>query len=171
MKGNPPTIFTGDRSKSGDFLREFKIYCMANSQNNSMLVPLNCIGLAISFIHGPMVNDWVEHMMNQINRHLAQGINPCYNFSSLPPSTCLSSRTWSVFPFVSHVIFPSTVTLLFIITCRRGLPFILILDLDSSVLTFLSPTTCTILRLMPVVAGPSQALFLYLTVASTMTKP
>ena len=49
---------------------------MANSQNNSMLVPLNRMGLAISFIHGPMVNDWVEHMMNQIDRHLAQGINP-----------------------------------------------------------------------------------------------
>ena len=67
MKGNPPTIFTGDRSKSNDFLREFKIYRMANSQNNSMLVPLDCIGLAISFIRRPMVNDWVEHMMNRIN--------------------------------------------------------------------------------------------------------
>ena len=63
MKGNPPTIFTGDRSKSDDFLQEFKIYCMANSQNNSMLVPLDRISLAISFIRGPMVNDWVEHMM------------------------------------------------------------------------------------------------------------
>ena len=76
MKGNPPTIFTGDQSKSDDFLREFKIYCMANSQNNSMLVPLDRIGLAISFICGPMVNNWVEHMMNWIDRHLAQGINP-----------------------------------------------------------------------------------------------
>ena len=67
MKGNPPTIFTGDRSKSDNFLREFKIYHMANSQNNSMLVPLDRIGLAISFIRGPMVNDWVEHMMNRID--------------------------------------------------------------------------------------------------------
>lgn len=41
MKGNPPTIFSGDRSKSDDFLREFKIYRMANSQNNSMLIPLD----------------------------------------------------------------------------------------------------------------------------------
>ena len=63
MKGNPPTIFSGDRSKSDDFLREFKIYQMANSQNNSMLVPLDQIGLAISFIRGPNVNDWVEGMM------------------------------------------------------------------------------------------------------------
>ena len=31
MKGNPPSIFHGDRSKSDDFLREFKIYQMANS--------------------------------------------------------------------------------------------------------------------------------------------
>ena len=55
MKGNPPTIFTGDRSKSDDFLREFKIYRMANSQSTSMLIPLNRIGLTISFIRGPMV--------------------------------------------------------------------------------------------------------------------
>ena len=41
-----------------------------------MLIPLDHIGLAISFIHGPMVNDWVEHMMNRIDQHLAQGVNP-----------------------------------------------------------------------------------------------
>ena len=76
MKGNPPTIFSGDRSKSDDFLREFKIYRMANSQNNSMLVPLDRIGLAISFIRGPNVNDWVEGMMTRIDRHLANGIDP-----------------------------------------------------------------------------------------------
>ena len=67
MKGNPPTIFTGDWSKSDDFLWEFKIYRMANSQNNSMLIPLDQIGLTISFIRGPMVNDWVKHMMNWID--------------------------------------------------------------------------------------------------------
>ena len=50
MKGNPPTIFSGDQSKSDDFLREFKIYQMANSQNNSMLILLDWIELAISFI-------------------------------------------------------------------------------------------------------------------------
>ena len=76
MKGNPPTIFSGDQSKSDDFLREFKIYRMANSQNNSMLIPLNRIGLAISFIRGPNVNNWVKGMMTRINQHLANGIDP-----------------------------------------------------------------------------------------------
>jgi hypothetical protein len=64
MRGNAPTIFTGDRSKSDEFLREFKIYHMVNSQNNAMLVPLDRIGLAISFIRGLNVNDWVENMLN-----------------------------------------------------------------------------------------------------------
>ena len=49
---------------------------MANSQNNSMLILLDRIGLAISFIRGPNVNNWVEGMMTCIDRHLANGIDP-----------------------------------------------------------------------------------------------
>ena len=30
MHGNPPTIFTGDCSKSNEFLEDFKVYRMAN---------------------------------------------------------------------------------------------------------------------------------------------
>ena len=48
----------------------------------------------------------------------------CYDFSSLSPSHTyyrLSSPNPACVPcFVSHVTFPFTVTLLFIITCRRG---------------------------------------------------
>ena len=31
IKGNPPTIFAGDRLKSDNFIRKFKIYWLANS--------------------------------------------------------------------------------------------------------------------------------------------
>ena len=41
-----------------------------------MLILLDWIGLAISFIRGPNVNDWVEGMMTHIDRHLANGIDP-----------------------------------------------------------------------------------------------
>ena len=30
MRGNPPAIFTRDRSKSDEFLEDFKVYRMAN---------------------------------------------------------------------------------------------------------------------------------------------
>ena len=41
-----------------------------------MLVPLDQIGLAISFIQGPNVSNWVKGMMTCINRHLANDVNP-----------------------------------------------------------------------------------------------
>ena len=64
MKGNAPTIFTGDRSLSNKFLREFRIYQMANRENPAMNVALDRIRIAISYIHGPNVDNWVEHMLN-----------------------------------------------------------------------------------------------------------
>ena len=33
MRGNPPAVFTGDRSKSDEFLEDFKVYRMANQGN------------------------------------------------------------------------------------------------------------------------------------------
>ena len=74
MKGNTPTIFTGDRSLSNKFLREFRIYQMANRENPAMNVALDCIGIAISYIHRPNVDDWVEHMLNQIDQYIASGV-------------------------------------------------------------------------------------------------
>ena len=41
-----------------------------------MLIPLDRIGLAISFIQGPNMNNWVKGMMTRIDRHLANGIDP-----------------------------------------------------------------------------------------------
>ena len=67
MKGNVPTVFTGNRSLSSKFLREFRIYQMANRENPAMNVALDCIGIAISYICGPNVDNWVEHMLNQID--------------------------------------------------------------------------------------------------------
>ena len=64
MKGNAPTIFTGDCSLSNKFLREFRIYQMANRENPAMNVALDRIRITISYICGPNADDWVEHMLN-----------------------------------------------------------------------------------------------------------
>jgi hypothetical protein len=57
MKGNAPTVFSGDQTKSDKFLREFRIYQMANRENPAMNHALDRIGIAISYICGPLVDD------------------------------------------------------------------------------------------------------------------
>jgi hypothetical protein len=37
---------------------------MANRENPAMNHALDQIGITISYIRGPLVNDWVEHMLN-----------------------------------------------------------------------------------------------------------
>jgi hypothetical protein len=49
---------------------------LANRGHPALAMPLDCIGIAISYIRGPKVNDWVEYMLNKIERALAQGVQP-----------------------------------------------------------------------------------------------
>jgi hypothetical protein len=41
---------------------------MANRDNKTMTVPLDRLGLALSFIRGPHVDDWVERVLNDTDR-------------------------------------------------------------------------------------------------------
>jgi hypothetical protein len=76
LKGNPPAIFDGDCSQSDKFLREFRIFRLSNRNNASMNVPLDCIGIATSYIRGKNMDDWVEYLMNKVDMVLAQGVLP-----------------------------------------------------------------------------------------------
>ena len=58
MRGNPPAVFTGDRSKSNEFLEDFKVYRMANQGNQTMRVPLERVALILTYIKGKNVQDW-----------------------------------------------------------------------------------------------------------------
>ena len=58
MQGNPPAVFTGDRSKSDEFLEDFKVYRMANQGNQTMRVPLERVALILTYIKGKNVQDW-----------------------------------------------------------------------------------------------------------------
>ena len=49
---------------------------MANRENPAINVALDCIGIAISYICGPNVNNWVEHMLNRIDWYIASGVRP-----------------------------------------------------------------------------------------------
>ena len=58
MHGNPPAVFTGDCSKSDEFLEDFKVYRMANQGNQTMRVPLERVALILTYIKGKNVQDW-----------------------------------------------------------------------------------------------------------------
>ena len=58
MHGNPPTVFTGDCSKSDEFLEDFKVYRMANQGNQTMWIPLERVALILTYIKGKNVQDW-----------------------------------------------------------------------------------------------------------------
>ena len=97
----------------------------------------------------------------------------CYDFSTLFPFTVPISDYLPEAPFIfpiplSHVTFPFTVTLLLVITCRRDSPSSLSRTLTHYAYLFISDTLYdTLTRCGRPFPGP----LLYLTLASTMTKP
>jgi hypothetical protein len=60
LNGNPPTIFAGDRDKSDKFLREFDLYWEMNDTHDAMTNPWRRTFTALSYIRGPIVDDWVQ---------------------------------------------------------------------------------------------------------------
>jgi hypothetical protein len=72
MKGTAPTIFNGDRSRSDLFWNEFRRYQLLNRNNESIKIPFYRVLTALSYIKGPLVEDWV----NSIAHHLEQIIDP-----------------------------------------------------------------------------------------------
>jgi hypothetical protein len=67
-----PTVFKGNHTKSNQFLWEINILLLANRGHPALTVPLDCIGIAITYIHGPKVDDWVKYMLNKVERTLNQ---------------------------------------------------------------------------------------------------
>ena len=60
MTGIAPTIFDGKCSSAENFLKAFRCYKMMNEHNNIMNVPFLRIFTALSYIHGLLVEDWVN---------------------------------------------------------------------------------------------------------------
>ena len=60
--GNPPTIFTGDKSKSEEFSTQWQLYEGVNMTNNQMRIPFQRAMLFLTYLQGPLVNEWVKAM-------------------------------------------------------------------------------------------------------------
>jgi hypothetical protein len=68
LQGTAPTIFTGDRSLSETFMRDFKIYKIMNPLANVMKQPYTHIATALSLIQGPKVDDWVDKQLKELEQ-------------------------------------------------------------------------------------------------------
>jgi Retrotransposon gag protein/Zinc knuckle len=66
LQGTAPTIFTGDRSLSETFMRDFKIYKIMNPLADVMKQPYARVATALSLIRGPKVDDWVNEQLNDL---------------------------------------------------------------------------------------------------------
>ena len=63
-----PQPFDRERTKAEAFLRELRLYMMANQGVPGFESPIRCIAIALTFIKGPKVNGWVEAMLQAIEQ-------------------------------------------------------------------------------------------------------
>src|SRR6202012_2295348 len=57
--GNPPTVFTGNRTKTKEFLMQWEIYQGVNANTRIMFNPYHRAMLFFTYIQGEHVNEWV----------------------------------------------------------------------------------------------------------------
>jgi hypothetical protein len=70
FKGIAPNMLTGDRSRLDAFLNEFRRYKMLNHNNEAISVPLYRVLTALSYIKGPIVEDWVNAQGEALERRV-----------------------------------------------------------------------------------------------------
>ncbi|KAH9029667.1 hypothetical protein EDB85DRAFT_1965419 [Lactarius pseudohatsudake] len=76
LKGTPPTIFTGNRAESEQFLREFRQWRRTNRNHELVLSPYQRVGLALGLIRGPAVNDWGDAAERTLDAATTRTVNP-----------------------------------------------------------------------------------------------
>jgi hypothetical protein len=62
LVSNPPHIFTGDRTKSEEFITQWEMYEGFNISNNLMRNAYQRSLLFMTYIQGPLVNEWIKSM-------------------------------------------------------------------------------------------------------------
>ena len=98
MKGNPLTIFTGNRDTSKTFLHEFSNYIDLNPNQELASIPYRRVILAISFIRGPQIDDWAKEQKDELKTKL------------LPPQNIaqMDEVLWTEFETRFHTAFTDT---------------------------------------------------------------
>jgi len=66
LKGNPPSIFNGDRSTTRRFINNFDLWKAINWHNNIMRKPFSRVITLLSYMDGTKVNAWKEEQMHKL---------------------------------------------------------------------------------------------------------
>ncbi len=66
--GIPPIIFNGDHTCADAFICKLRIYIMANQGVPSFKSPIRQIAIALMFIKGPQVDEWVEGILEGLEQ-------------------------------------------------------------------------------------------------------
>lgn len=82
LKGTAPAIFDGNRTNTKQFSQEFSLYRMINQETAVMRNAYTRTALALSFMRGPAINDWVlqqtERLFTRCNGDRTHGIFPTH---------------------------------------------------------------------------------------------
>ena len=66
MRGVPPNIFDGNRSKADDFMGQFRRFKMVNRTHEAMKVPYDRVLTALTYMRGPLINDWIDQQEKKL---------------------------------------------------------------------------------------------------------
>ena len=66
MRGVPPTIFDGTRSKADNFWGQFRRFKLVNRAHEAMKVPFDRVLTALTYMQGPPINDWVDQQEKKL---------------------------------------------------------------------------------------------------------
>ena len=67
MRGVPPTIFDGTRSRADDFMGQFRRFKMVNRTHEAMKIPYDRVLTALTYMRGPLINDWIDQQEKKLD--------------------------------------------------------------------------------------------------------
>ena len=76
LRGEPPEVFDGDWTKSKTYKQQFCVYRYMNPNNEIMATPYYCIMQHLSWIRGPLVDDWKDDQIQDLVDKTTQAENP-----------------------------------------------------------------------------------------------
>ena len=69
MWGIPPAVFDGTCALADEFWAQFRRYKMVNRTHDSMTKAYDRVLTALTYIRGPMINDWVNAQESHLLDH------------------------------------------------------------------------------------------------------
>jgi hypothetical protein len=106
LKGAVPTMFNGDHTKTDQFICEFGLYQVVNLDNATIISPFQHVALALTFMHGPKVDNWVVQYIDLV------GIKVYGNNTTNPPTPAThqfnNEHLWTEFITDFHHTYSNT---------------------------------------------------------------